>query len=318
MKEFTDKVAVVTGSGGGIGRALVERFTAEGMKAVVADVDPKLVDSTTANLQEQGRDVIGVVTDVTDLASLEEMRDTTLGAYGSVDVLCNNAGISPGADGQAWEHHVNDWKWGYDVNVQGVVNGLHVFLPTMLAQDSEGAVVATTSGNGGFTPIIQTAIYASTKAAVACIMECVWGQLRLMDSKITAHLLYPSTRTPGVLNTGIWRPGWHRPDRYDRPDAPSADAGRDGIAALRERMAAAGLEVSFAPLSEVADMCFEGIRDDVFWMSQAPDRGPTPGSAQQSLVRAHSQIDQSPPAYLIDSLSAFVEKTPTDRSEADK
>ena len=83
MKDFAGKVAVVTGSGGGIGKALVERFTAEGMKGVVADIDAALVEQTTAELKALGRDVIGVVTDVTELASLEALRDTTLEAFGA-------------------------------------------------------------------------------------------------------------------------------------------------------------------------------------------------------------------------------------------
>src|SRR4051795_7781899 len=85
MKDFTGKVAVVTGSAGGIGRALVERFTDEGMRAVVADIDEKSVDATVGELRDQGRDVIGVVTDVTELASLEALRDATLAAFGAVD-----------------------------------------------------------------------------------------------------------------------------------------------------------------------------------------------------------------------------------------
>ena len=210
MKDFAGKVAVVTGGAGGIGRALVERFTDEGMRAVVADIDATLVAETTAELRDQGRDVIGVVTDVTELSSLEALRDATLDAFGAVDVLCNNAGVGSASEGQMWEHHVNDWRWSLDVNVMGAVNGINAFLPTMLAQDTEGAVVNTTSGNGGFTPMIHSAVYATTKAALTCLTECLWGQLRELDAKITAHLLYPSTRTPGMLKTGIWQPGRNR------------------------------------------------------------------------------------------------------------
>src|SRR5215218_3821093 len=261
MKEFTGKVAVVTGSAGGIGRALVERFTDEGMRAVVADIDQALVSETTAELRDQGPDV-------TELSSLEALRDATLDAFGTVDVLCNNAGVGSAAEGQIWEHHGNDWRWSLDVNVMGAINGINAFLPTMLAQDTEGAVVNTTSGNGGFTPMIHSAVYATTKAALTCLTECLWGQLRELDAKITAHLLYPSTRTPGMLKTGIWQPGRNRHARYDRPGAPPAATGRDQLTPMLERAEAAGQELAWAPLSEVADLCFEGIRDDVFWISQ--------------------------------------------------
>jgi len=298
MKDFAGKVAVVTGSGGGIGKALVERFTDEGMKAVVADIDAALVDRTTAEFKDQGRDVIGVVTDVTELESVEALRDRALDAFGAVHVVCNNAGVGSASEGQFWEHHVNDWRWSLDVNVMGVVNGINAFVPTMLAQDTEGAVVNTTSGNGGFTPLIHSAIYATTKAAVTCLTECLWGQLRELDAKVTAHLLYPSTRTPGMLNTGIWRPGRNRQARYDRPGAPPASEGRDSLTPMLERAKAAGQEIAFAPLSEVADLCFEGIRDDVFWMCQ-------PGSGSGSLARAESQAERTLPTYLVQGFNVM-------------
>lgn len=295
MKDFVGKVAVVTGGGQGIGRALAEKFTDEGMKVVIADVVPALVEQTTAELRAEGREVTGVVTDVTSLESVEALRDAALAAYGAVHVLCNNAGIGSGSEGSFWEHHVNDWRWSLDVNVMGVINGINAFVPTMLAQDVEGHVVNTTSGNGGFTPLVNSAVYATTKAAVTTLTECLWGQLREADAKISASLLYPSTRSPGVLNTGIWRPGANRPDKYDRPGAPPKE-GRDSLGIFVERMESAGLPVVFAPLSEVATMCFEGIRDDVFWIT-------APSENQQAKIRARatSQIEMTAPQYLLEA-----------------
>ncbi len=293
MREFAGKVAVVTGGAGGIGRALVERFAAEGMKTVVADVVADAVEQTTNELRGQGHDVIGVVTDVSSLESVEALRDATLEAFGGVHLVCNNAGIGSGSEGHIWEHHVNDWRWSLDVNVMGVVNGINAFVPHMVASGEEGHVVNTTSGNGGFTPLINSAVYATTKAAVTTITECLWGQLKEAGSKVGASLLYPSTRSPGLLNTGIWRPGANRPDRFDRPGAPPKE-GRDSLKAYQERMAAVGQSVVFAPLSEVAEICFEGIRDDVFWIT-------APSDDQQAKIRARaeSQIAMTSPDYLL-------------------
>ena len=307
MKDVVGKVAVVTGAGQGIGRALVERFTAEGMKAIVADVAPDLVETTTRELRGEGREVIGVVTDVTSLQSVEALRDATLAAYGAVHVVCNNAGIGSGFEGRLWEHHVNDWRWSLDVNVMGVVNGINAFVPTMLAQGDEGHVVNTTSGNGGFTPLINSAVYAPTKAAVTPITECLWGQLREIGAKVSASLLYPSTRTPGMLNTGIWRPGANRPERYDRPGAPPKE-GRDALGEYLKRMEAAGLQVTFAPLSEVADVCFEGIVNDTFWIT-------VPNEVQQEKIRARatSQTEMTEPRYLLEA--NLMTSRPSDRKE---
>jgi NAD(P)-dependent dehydrogenase (short-subunit alcohol dehydrogenase family) len=293
MRNVVGKVAVITGGGQGIGRALAERFGAEGMKVVIADVVPQLVETTTAELRQGGLDVLGVVTDVTSLESVEALRDATLAEYGAVHIVCNNAGIGSGSEGQIWEHHVNDWRWSLDVNVMGVVNGINAFVPHMLAQDEEGHVVNTTSGNGGFTPLINSAVYATTKAAVTTITECLWGQLREVGAKVSASLLYPSTNSPGMLNTGIWRPGANRPDRYDRPGAAPKE-GRDALGSYLARMEEAGQEVVFAPLSEVADICFEGIVNDTFWIT-------APSAAQQQKIRdrAESQIQMTPPDYLL-------------------
>ena len=240
MKEFGGKVAVVTGARPGhrarAGRA-VHRRGHEGRS--LADVVPALVEQTTAELRDQGRDVVGVVTDVTSLESVEALRDATLDAFGAVHLVCNNAGIGSGSEGQIWEHHVNDWRWSLDVNVMGVVNGINAFVPTLLASGEDCHVVNTTSGNGGFTPLINSAVYATTKAAVTTITECLWGQLREIGATVGASLLYPSTRTPGMLNTGIWRPGANRPDRYDRPGAPPTE-GRDALGEYQRRMDAAG------------------------------------------------------------------------------
>jgi NAD(P)-dependent dehydrogenase (short-subunit alcohol dehydrogenase family) len=176
-----------------------------------------------------------------------------------------------------------------------VVNGIHAFVPTLLAQGEEGHVVNTTSSNGGFTPLINSAVYATTKAAVTTITECLWGQLREIGAKVSASLLFPSTFSPGMLNTGIWRPGANRPKQYDRPGAPPQE-GRDALGAYLQRMEDAGLEVQFAPLSEVADICFEGIINDTFWITVPNDR-----QQQKLRDRAGSQIDRSSPEYLLEA-----------------
>ena len=98
-----------------------------------------------------------------------------------------------------------------------------------------------------------------------------------------------------MLKTGIWRPGANRPERYARPGAPPKE-GRDALGGYLARMESAGLEVEFAPLSEVADICFDGIMRDTFWIT-------APSEPQQAKIqaRATSQIEMTPPDYLLEA-----------------
>ena len=175
MREFTGRVAVVTGGGGGIGRALCERFAREGMKVVLADLMEEPLTKAVDDLRADGHDVIGVVTDVSDFGSVEHLRGRAYGQYGAVHVLCNNAGVGAGAEGKMWEHTLNDWGWGFSVNVWGVIHGIKAFVPAMLEGGEEGHIVNTSSGNGGIAPIPNTAIYATTKAAVTTLTEVLFG-----------------------------------------------------------------------------------------------------------------------------------------------
>jgi NAD(P)-dependent dehydrogenase (short-subunit alcohol dehydrogenase family) len=290
MKNLKNKVAVITGGAGGIGRAIGEAFLAEGMKVVLADVVEEQLSST---VKEIGSDnLIGVPTDVTSFDSLCATRDAALERFGAVHVICNNAAIGAGATGHLWEHHLNDWKWSLDVNVLGVINGMNAFIPLLVEQD-EGHVVNTSSGNGGYTPMASSGMYPVTKAAVTTLTECLWGQLRELGSNVGASLLFPSTRTPGVMATGIWRAGANRPDRYGRGN-PEADANvRDALADYVARAKEAGQEVPIAPLSEVAELCLEAIQNDIFWAT-------VPMEEQNNKLRARteSQINRTPPDYL--------------------
>jgi NAD(P)-dependent dehydrogenase (short-subunit alcohol dehydrogenase family) len=290
VHEFAGKVAVVTGGGGDIGKALGVRFAQEGMKVVLADNDRRVLDEAVEELRNQGFDATGVLTDVRLLESMEALRDATVAAYGGAHVVCSNAGIGAGSQKPFWEQHVNDWRWTYDVNVFGVVNGINAFVPLMLEQAAECHVINTASSNGAFMPLLAGTIYASTKAAVVTITECLWGSLRAIDAKVSASVMLPSTRAPGLLKTGIWRPGRNRPPEFVHEEAPPQQ-GRDALSPLEDTMRQAGRELTFVPLEEIADMTLEGIKNDEFWIYAGGD----PDSAR---VRADSIVNRTPPDYM--------------------
>jgi NAD(P)-dependent dehydrogenase (short-subunit alcohol dehydrogenase family) len=224
---------------------------------------------------------------------VEHLRDATLDQYGAVHLVCNNAGIPSGSDGQMWEHHVNDWRWTVDVNVFGVIHGINAFVPVLLEQGGPGHVVNTSSSNGTYYPLFNSAVYSTTKSAVTTITECLWGQLRSIGADVSVSLLLPSTRTRGILNTGIFRPGRNRPARYDRPGQAPVE-GRDALTPFLESMQAAGEEITFAPLEEVAEIALEGILEDRFWITVPSER-----SAEMIEARARSMRERTQPDYLL-------------------
>jgi NAD(P)-dependent dehydrogenase (short-subunit alcohol dehydrogenase family) len=262
MKDLNGKVAVITGGAGGIGRAMGERFAQEGMKVVLADLKQGALDETVAEMRTQGADVIGVVTDVSKLESVEALRDTTLDHFGKVHVVCNNAGVASGAHGALWEHEINDWRFALSVHLYGVINGINAFVPTLLAQDEEAHIINTTSGNGGFSPIFMSPTYATCKAAVVTLSECLWGQLHALDSKIGVSVLFPTGKTQGILNTGIWAAA-ERPPEYEAEVPVDTSSKMEGWI---KSMEDAGTPIAFTPLSEVADTVIDGLHANRFWM----------------------------------------------------
>jgi NAD(P)-dependent dehydrogenase (short-subunit alcohol dehydrogenase family) len=303
MQDLGGKTAVVTGGGGGIGRALGERFLAEGMRVVLADIDEPLLRSTVEELRGAYDDVLGVPTDVSQLESVEHLRDAALERFGAVHLVCNNAGIPSGSDGALWEHHVNDWRWAVDVNVFGVIHGINTFVPVLLEQGGPGHVVNTSSSNGTFAPLSNSAVYSTTKSAVTNITECLWGQVHAAELPIQVSLLLPSTRTPGALDTGIWRPGRNRPERYARPGQAPVQ-GRDALTPFVEQLERVGQTLTFAPIHEVADIALEGILADQFWIYLPSER-----SAATIDARAESMRSASRPDYLVADSPWNVPKT---------
>jgi NAD(P)-dependent dehydrogenase (short-subunit alcohol dehydrogenase family) len=290
--QLAGRVAVVTGGAGGIGKAICARLAQDGMKVVVADLNQELLDRAVVELREKSFDVTGCPVDVTKRESLVALRDTALATYGAVHVLCNNAGIANTAFGNVWEHENNDWKWSLEVHLFGVINGCAVFIPWLLEQGDEAWIVNTVSGNGGVTPIPDSAPYALAKAAIVTYTECLWAQLRATGSRIGVSLLFPSGYTPGLLNTGIWNES-ERPPEFARSTTRPL---RRGLDLYVERMRGAGQEVQFTPLEEVADQLATGISSDQFWMLAKSER--TDGLIQ---ARANSMIARSQPEYLAPS-----------------
>lgn len=288
LQDFTGKVAVVTGAASGIGLAMAERFAAEGAKVVLADIEKGTLDAAVARLAADGADVLGHITDVSDRDSVFALADAAFGRFGEVHVLCNNAGIGSGSEGRMWEHDPKDWDWCFAVNVFGVFNGIQAFVPRMLEQDSDGHVVNTSSGDGGIAPLPNASVYATTKAAVVTMTEALYAQLRQVNARIGASVLFPG---PKMLRTGLWESYRNRPERFakSRPRRTPYNT----LDAWEKAMRESGQEVEYTPVESVAADVVAGIRENRFWIMP-----PSEHSDSQITARSRSMLERANPAYL--------------------
>ncbi len=261
MESLTGRTAVVTGAASGIGRAVTERFAAEGMNVVLADVEEAALAATTAALIDVGARAVAAPTDVSSVAAVQSLLATANAAFGNVHLLCNNAGVGPPAEAQLWLNTPNDWRWTFGVNVFGVANGLHVFVPHMVDHGEEGHIVNTSSPDGGIVAMPSAAVYASSKAAVVTMTECLHHQLRELGSRIGASVLLPAG---GLLLTGLWTADRNRPEALAR----ERPRGRPPMTAeaFRRHLADQGHEVPVVPVEEVASWVVDGILTNRFWL----------------------------------------------------
>ena len=288
LTELDGKVAVVTGGGGGLGRAMVERFAQEGMKVMLADVQPGVLDATVTELRARGLEVTGVVTDVASWDDVHALRDATLDTYGPVHVLCNNAGIGVGAEGRLWEHELNDWRWAIGVNLYGVIHGINAFVPGMIEHGEPGHVVNTSSPNGGVTPLMGTPEYSVTKGAVVTLTEVLAAQLADEGSAIGASLLFPG---PHMLRTGLFDAWRTRPAELAKEKPRTRDPiTLDEYEAL---MRDAGVEVQYTPVEEVAGRVVDAIRVGDFWIF-----APSESTDEQIRAKAQSLLERENPTYV--------------------
>ena len=259
MRDFTDKIAVVTGGASGVGRCLVKQLAQQGARVVMADIHSQSLESVCAELRAEGLSVEGIEADVTRSESVQALADKVFEKYGAVHLLFNNAGVGvKEATRPIWTIPEKDWQWAYAVNVMGVVNGLRSFVPRMLEGGYEGHVINTSSGNGGITSLPTTPVYASSKAALTSLTEVLHLQFLAQGAKLKAHVLFPG---PYLVNTNILNSDRARTDEYRvEGQGPAAYVDMEALAK------SAGLEFKLTEPEEVAEMALAGVRNGQFWI----------------------------------------------------
>lgn len=246
MQDYAGKVAVVTGGAGDIGKAIAARLLEDGAKVVVSDVEQGALDAVVRELKGKGGEVSGIATDVSDPDSVEALAQQVYDQYGVCHLLFNNAGVgAPSVN--VWETTVNDWKWVLGVNVMGVIHGIQSFVPRMIEGGQEGHVINTSSGDGGIAPMAGQSVYASSKASVSIITECLAAQFSTQHPQLAATIFYPAG---GLLKTGIWSCDRNRPDEFAR-EKPSGQP-EDLMGSFMKHAEETGMEIQFQDLDDLA------------------------------------------------------------------
>ena len=250
MKIEAGQVAVVTGAGSGIGRALAVRFGQAGMHVVLADVDDAGMVDTAALVEANGVQTAMVPTDVSKEDEVTALATATLERFGDVHVVCNNAGVA--STGDAWFGPISTWEWVMGVNFYGVVHGIRAFLPFLAMGGGERHIVNTAS-IAGLTPGFSPA-YDASKHAVVAISEDLFVSMGAADLPIGVSVL-----CPGWVRTNILDAERNWPDELgERPaDTPTAE--------VFTRHVGRAIDEATTPAA-VADQVFDAVTAGRFWV----------------------------------------------------
>jgi NAD(P)-dependent dehydrogenase (short-subunit alcohol dehydrogenase family) len=199
MPDLRGKTAVVTGGASGIGKGIAVTLVAEGMRVIIADVEQDVLRRTAAEIG-----AFGVPTDVSDVESVRALAKEATARFGTVHVVCNNAGIGP--HGEIAGLTMDDWHWMIGVNLYGVIHGVQVFLPILRANPDGGHIVNTASMAGLVAPP-RLGAYSVTKYGVVALTEVLAAELAAAGSRVGASVL-----CPGTVRTNIGTSSRNRPD----------------------------------------------------------------------------------------------------------
>ena len=254
MKEFDGKVAVITGAASGIGFGLAERCVQLGMKVVLAGINEDNLLKAEESLQKAGATTLIVRTDVSKREDVEALAQKTLDTFGAVHLLVNNAGV--GAGNSVWESTWEDWEWVIGVNLWGVIHGVKVFTPIMLAQDAEAYIVNVASV-GGLLAYHPSAPYQVTKNAVVALTENLSNALAAKNSKVKASVL-----CPGWVKTDILTSGRNRPPELQNKSVGVTNR-KEALKVYQEMQDALAAGIS---VEEVADHIFKAIENEQLYV----------------------------------------------------
>jgi NAD(P)-dependent dehydrogenase (short-subunit alcohol dehydrogenase family) len=279
MREFTGRVAVVTGAASGIGRAMAGRFAAAGMRVVLADVEQAALDRATGLLRDDGAMVLGVRTDVSRADDVQALADAAMAEFGAVHVLCNNAGVGIGSDFA--KIPLSTWEWVLGVDLWGVIHGCRTFLPLLMEQDAAHIVNTSSMAALNGHPL-GLAPYTVAKSGVLGLSQNLFFEL----AATTGGRVGVSVLIPGLTRTRIFESARNRPADVAVPPLSS-------FAKTSQATLGTALDAALDP-DMVADVVLDAIREQRFYILPHPEEAIDMAEQQLRWMRTNEPLVPGP------------------------
>ena len=261
MKNFSGKVAVITGAGSGLGREFADTAASLGMKLVLADIQADALEKTTDALLAQGVEVLAMGCDVSKAAHIEELADAAVARFHGIHLVFNNAGV--GSGGLVWENSAEDWEWVLGVNLWGVIHGVRVFTPMMLEAarkdpNWQGHIVNVAS-MAGLLNSPNMGAYNVSKHAVVSLTETLYQDLALVTEQVHASVLCPYFVPTGIHQSHRNRPAELRSEGKPTPSQLIAQA-----------MSTKAVTSGRVSATDVAQLVFNAVEQNQFYVYSHP------------------------------------------------
>jgi NAD(P)-dependent dehydrogenase (short-subunit alcohol dehydrogenase family) len=278
---FNGKTAVLTGGGSGFGLECARIGAHLGMNLVLVDVQADALARAAAEMREQGVQVLARQVDVSDAQAMAALADEVQQHFGAPHMVFNNAGVAVG--GLVWENSLADWNWALGVNLWGVIHGVRLFTPMMLAAAKadpayEGHIINTASMAGLLTAP-NMGVYNVSKHAVVALTETLYQDLQLVTDQIGASVLCPY-----FVPTGISQSHRNRPDH-----APAAAPTPSQL--IGQAMSDKAVSSGKVTAAEVAQKVFDAMVDRQFYVFSHPRALGNVGSRMEAIVGQHNPPD---------------------------
>ena len=281
IDNFAGKTAVLTGAGSGFGLECARIGARLGMNLVLVDVQQDALDAAAAEMQAAGAQVLARKVDVSSADQMEQLAAEVAQRFGAPHLVFNNAGV--GAGGLVWENSVKDWEWVLGVNLMGVVHGVRVFTPLMLAAAKKdpawrGHIVNTASMAGLLAPP-NMGIYNVSKHAVVSLSETLYQDLSLVTDQVGASVLCPYFVATGINDSQRNRPGGLAGDKPTRSQLIGQ--------AMTDKAVSSGKVTA----AEVAQKVFDAVAANQFYIYSHPKAIGAVQPRMQDILQARNPTD---------------------------